>query len=131
MKFTCFDLRLFMDETSIHELVHRKYMWQKKSSGIFWGKIFIIMLGIIIFLHGNFIFSCMKMKSLCHDSFMHETFPMGVRFTMLLAYLEGIRFIVLYPPKCSHDLPPLAGLYTQKPFITVVSSLRLLSVSLL
>ena len=28
----------------------------------------------------------------------------------------GIRFIVLYPPKCSHDLPPLAGLYTRKPF---------------
>ena len=22
---------------------------------------------------------------------------------------KGIRFIVLYPPKCSHDLPPLAG----------------------
>ena len=30
--------------------------------------------------------------------------------------LKGIQFIVLYPPKCSHDLPPLAGLYTQKPF---------------
>ena len=29
---------------------------------------------------------------------------------------KGIRFIVLYPPKCSHDLPPLAGLYTRKPF---------------
>ena len=29
---------------------------------------------------------------------------------------KGIRSIVLYPPKCSHDLPPLAGLYTQKPF---------------
>ena len=22
----------------------------------------------------------------------------------------------LYPPKCSHDLPSLAGLYTRKPF---------------
>ena len=22
---------------------------------------------------------------------------------------KGIRFIVLYPPKCSHDLPSLAG----------------------
>ena len=22
---------------------------------------------------------------------------------------KGIRFRVLYPPKCSHDLPPLAG----------------------
>ena len=22
---------------------------------------------------------------------------------------KGIQFIVLYPPKCSHDLPPLAG----------------------
>ena len=30
--------------------------------------------------------------------------------------IKGIRFIVLYPPKCSHDLPPLAGLYTRKPF---------------
>ena len=29
---------------------------------------------------------------------------------------KGIRFIVLYPPKCSHDLPPLVGLYTRKPF---------------
>ena len=29
---------------------------------------------------------------------------------------KGIWFIVLYPPKCSHNLPPLAGLYTQKPF---------------
>ena len=29
---------------------------------------------------------------------------------------KGIRFIVLYPPRCSHDLPPLAGLYTRKPF---------------
>ena len=29
---------------------------------------------------------------------------------------KGIRFLVLYPPKRSHDLPPLAGLYTQKPF---------------
>ena len=28
---------------------------------------------------------------------------------------KGIRFRVLYPPKCSHDLPPLAGLYTWKP----------------
>ena len=26
------------------------------------------------------------------------------------------RVIVLYPPKRSHDLPPLAGLYTRKPF---------------
>ena len=24
-------------------------------------------------------------------------------------FYKGIRFIVLYPPKCSHDLPPLAG----------------------
>ena len=29
---------------------------------------------------------------------------------------KGIRFIVLYPPKRSHELPPLAGLYTRKPF---------------
>ena len=29
---------------------------------------------------------------------------------------KGIRFIVLYPPKRSHNLPPLAGLYTLKPF---------------
>ena len=29
---------------------------------------------------------------------------------------KGVRFIVLYPPKCSHDLPPLAGLYIQTPF---------------
>ena len=29
---------------------------------------------------------------------------------------KGIRFIVLYPPKRSHDLPSLAGLYTRKPF---------------
>ena len=29
---------------------------------------------------------------------------------------KGIRFIVLYPPKRSHDLLPLAGLYTRKPF---------------
>ena len=30
--------------------------------------------------------------------------------------IKGIRFKVLYPPKRSHDLPPLAGLYTWKPF---------------
>ena len=29
---------------------------------------------------------------------------------------KGIWFIVLYPPKHLHDLPPLAGLYTRKPF---------------
>ena len=29
---------------------------------------------------------------------------------------KGIRFIVLYPPKRSHNLPPLAGMYTRKPF---------------
>ena len=30
---------------------------------------------------------------------------------------KGIRFIVLYPPKCSHNyLPSLAGQYTRKPF---------------
>ena len=29
---------------------------------------------------------------------------------------KGIWFIALYPPKRSHDLPPLAGLYTRKPF---------------
>ena len=29
---------------------------------------------------------------------------------------KGIQFRVLYPPKRSHDLPPLAGLYTRKPF---------------
>ena len=27
---------------------------------------------------------------------------------------KGIRFIVLYPPKCSHNLPSLAGPYTRK-----------------
>ena len=31
-------------------------------------------------------------------------------------FVFGIRFIVLYPPKCSHNLPPLAGLNTRKPF---------------
>ena len=29
---------------------------------------------------------------------------------------KGIQFIVLYPPKRLHDLPPLAGQYTRKPF---------------
>ena len=36
--------------------------------------------------------------------------------SLKLILLKGIWFIVLYPPKCSHDLPPLAGLYTRKPF---------------
>ena len=40
--------------------------------------------------------------------------------THVTAYIKGkgkgIRFTVLYPPKCSHDLPPLAGLYTRTPF---------------
>ena len=27
---------------------------------------------------------------------------------------KGIRLIFLYPPKCLHDLAPLAGLYTRK-----------------
>ena len=30
--------------------------------------------------------------------------------------VKGIWFIVLYSPKRSHDLPPLVGLYTRKPF---------------
>ena len=29
---------------------------------------------------------------------------------------KGIQFIVLYPPKHSHNLLPLAGLYTRTPF---------------
>ena len=29
---------------------------------------------------------------------------------------KGIRYIILYPPKCSHDLPSLAGLYTKYHF---------------
>ena len=29
-------------------------------------------------------------------------------------YNKGIRFIVLYPPKCSHEPPSPAGLYTRK-----------------
>ena len=38
-------------------------------------------------------------------------------YTHIYAHIyKGIRFIVLYPPKCSHDLPPLAGLYTRIPF---------------
>ena len=32
------------------------------------------------------------------------------------SFSKCIQFIVLYPPKRSHDLPPLAGLYTRKPF---------------
>ena len=35
---------------------------------------------------------------------------------MYVRVYKGIRFIVLYPPKCSHDLSPQAGLYTRKPF---------------
>ena len=31
----------------------------------------------------------------------------GIRFTVL---------IIMYPPKCSDDLPPLADLYTRTPF---------------
>ena len=39
-----------------------------------------------------------------------------LRLMMILSKGKGILCIVLYPPKCSHDLPPLAGLYTRKPF---------------
>ena len=35
---------------------------------------------------------------------------------MSVYLIKGIRFIVLYPPKCSHNLPPLVGLYTRKTF---------------
>ena len=35
------------------------------------------------------------------------TVPILCLFTNM--YYNGIRFRVLYPPKCSHDLPPLAG----------------------
>ena len=38
---------------------------------------------------------------------------MGVR---VWVKVKVFGFIVLYPPKRSHDLPPLAGLYTRKPF---------------
>ena len=37
-------------------------------------------------------------------------YPIYAHIDMLGIYKgKGIRFIVLYPPKCSHDLPPLAG----------------------
>ena len=35
---------------------------------------------------------------------------------MIVEVHKGIRFIILYRPKCSHNLPPLAGLCTRKPF---------------
>ena len=36
--------------------------------------------------------------------------------TRVIYVFYSIRFIVLYPPKRSHDLPPLSRLYTRKPF---------------
>ena len=62
------------------------------------------------------------------DKMARENFEIGSKKGDTLTYCvtctadisigkgKGIRFIVLYPPKCSHDLLPLAGLYTQKPF---------------
>ena len=66
-----------------------------------------------------------------YDSYHHILFCLFSRIFfklyLIYAYIQvceffdnnkgkGIRFIVLYPPKCSHNLPPLAGLYTRKPF---------------
>ena len=42
--------------------------------------------------------------------------PPDLQYGNITYDYKGIRFIVLYPPKCSHDLSPLAGLYTLKPF---------------
>ena len=41
-------------------------------------------------------------------------------------FIRGIWFIVLYPPRYSHDLPPLAGLYTQKLLSKIVQIHRTL-----
>ena len=51
-------------------------------------------------------------------SFVHEKRVQyrGIDRIHPVGLIKGIRFIVLYPLKCSHDLLSLAGLYTRKPF---------------
>ena len=44
------------------------------------------------------------------------TVLINIIIIIMLKKVKGIRFIVLYPPKRSHVLPPLAGLYTWKRF---------------
>ena len=39
-----------------------------------------------------------------------------IMIIVIIIKVKGIRFIALYPPKCSHDLPSLASLYTGRPF---------------
>ena len=41
----------------------------------------------------------------------------NISFSTVKLKGKGIRFIALYPLKCSHNLPSIAGLYTQKPFL--------------
>ena len=43
-----------------------------------------------------------------------ETIPSYTHICVCM--YKGVGFIVLYPPECSHDLPPLAGLYTRTLF---------------
>ena len=58
-------------------------------------------------------------QGLWHDG--HDTQTVSDSHVTVMIYIsmdkgKGIRFIVLYPSKCSHNLPSLAGLYAQKPF---------------
>ena len=56
-------------------------------------------------------------QGLWHDG--HDTQTVSDSHVTVMIYIIkgiGIRFIVLYPPKCSHNLPSLAGLYTRTPF---------------
>ena len=44
-----------------------------------------------------------------HRRVLSMSLSMNTNMTGFTSKGKGIRFIVLYPPKCSHDLPPLAG----------------------
>ena len=66
--------------------------------------------------YGHLLFSG---QGLWHDG--HDTQTVSDSHVTVMIYnfkgkAKGIRFIVLYPPKCSHNLPSLAGLYTGTPF---------------
>ena len=95
--------RAYMDGTNRTTLVSMDMQWPN---------------GLSIDPHGNKLYWC--------DAYMDwirqydlVTQKVKVRILRLNLFyplkVKGIRFIVLYPPKCSHNLPPLAGLYTRKP----------------
>ena len=70
-------------------------------------------------VYSSHIFGVMENTACCHATANIQISFSGWIKTSLFGIKvkgRGNQFIVLYLPKCSHDLHPLIGLYTRKPF---------------